>query len=110
MKFTEPVGKHAVLAWLRGPGWSVQSGRTIALGEPTAQLDDYGQAMLAQRLRDAPARPNRALATEALDGAYRKRICPEGAELDARNGARPRLLVDGVTMEHSTAVATQAPQ
>ncbi len=100
---TESVVEQAALAWLESVGWAVRNGADIAPGEPAAERDDYGQVVLAQRLRDALARLNAALPAEALDDAYRKLTRPEGAELVARNRALHRLLVDGVTVEYRTA-------
>ena len=101
--FTESVVEQAALAWLESVGWSVRNGASIAPGEPAAERDDYGQVVLAQRLRDALARLNPALPAEALDDAFRKLTRPEGAELVARSRALHRLLVDGVTVEYRTA-------
>ncbi len=100
--FTESVVEQAALAWLESVGWSVVHGPEIAPGEPAAERDDYGQVVLAQRLRDALARLNPALPAEALEDAFRKLTRPEGAELVARNRALHRLLVDGVTVEYRT--------
>ena len=101
--FTESVVEQAALAWLESTGWSVKNGAEIAPGEPGAERDDYGQVVLAQRLRDALARLNPALPVEALDDAFRQLTRPEGAELVARSRALHRLLVDGVTVEYRTA-------
>ena len=101
--FTESVVEQAALAWLESAGWSVRNGAAIAPGEPGAERDDYGQVVLAQRLRDALARLNPALPADALDDAFRKLTRPEGAELVARNRALHRLLVDGVTVEYRAA-------
>jgi type I restriction enzyme R subunit len=101
--FTESIVEQAALAWLDSTGWSVKNGAEIAPGEPAAERDDYGQVVLAQRLRDALARLNPALPAEALEDAVRKLTRPEGAELVARNRAMHRLLVDGVTVEYRTA-------
>src|SRR5882672_5481953 len=98
--FSESVVEQAALAWLESTGWSVRNGADIAPGEPTAERDDYGQVVLAQRLRDALARLNPALPAEALDDAFRKLTRPEGADLMMRNRALHRLLVDGVTVEY----------
>ncbi len=98
--FSESVVEQAALAWLESTGWSVRNGADIAPGEPAAERDDYGQVVLAQRLRDALARLNPALPAEALDDAFRKLTRPEGAELVARSRALHRLLVDGVTVEY----------
>jgi type I restriction enzyme R subunit len=84
---TESVVEQAALAWLESTGWAVRNGASIAPGEPAAERDDYGEVVLAQRLRDALARLNPALPAEALDDAFRKLARPEGAELIQRNRA-----------------------
>jgi type I restriction enzyme R subunit len=101
--FTESIVEQAALAWFESAGWSVKNGAEIAPGEPAAERGDFGQVVLAQRLRDALARLNPALPAEALEDAFRKLTRPEGAELVARNRAFHRLLVDGVTVEYRTA-------
>ena len=97
--FTESVVEEAALAWLASAGWQVRNGAEISPDEPAAERDDYGQVVLAQRLRDALARLNPALPVEALDDAFRKLTRPEGADLIVRNRALHHLLVDGVTVE-----------
>jgi len=101
--FTESVVEEAALAWLESVGWQIRNGAEIAPGEPAAERDDYGQVVLAQRLRDALARLNPALPAEALEDAFRKLTRPEGADLIVRNRALHRLLVDGVTVEYREA-------
>ncbi|MBO3707719.1 MAG: type I restriction endonuclease subunit R [Candidatus Accumulibacter sp.] len=101
--FTESIVEQAALAWLESVGWRVRSGAGIAPGEPAAERDDYGQVVLALRLRDALARLNPVLPAEALDDAFRKLTRPEGADLIVRNRALHRLLVDGVTVEYRDA-------
>jgi type I restriction enzyme R subunit len=101
--FTESVVEQAALAWLESTGWPMRNGTDIAPGEPAAERDDYGQVVLAQRLRDALARLNPSLPSEALDEAFRKLTRPEGADLIVRNRALHRLLVDGVTVEYRDA-------
>ncbi len=102
--FDESVIEQAALAWLEAIGWQVKNGASIAPGETGAERDDYGQVVLAQRLRDALARLNPRLPAEALADALRKLtqlgVGHEGAELIARNRALHRLLVDGVTVEY----------
>ena len=98
--FTESTVEQAALAWLQGVGWRVAHGPDIAPDMPTAERDDYGEVVLAQRLRDALARLNPELPSEALEDAFRKLTRPEGADLIQRNRALHRLLVDGVTVEY----------
>jgi type I restriction enzyme R subunit len=85
--FTESVVEQAALAWLESTGLVVRNGASIAPGELAAERDDHGQAVLAQRLRDALARLKPALPAESLGDAFRKLTRPEGAELIRRNRA-----------------------
>jgi len=101
--FSESVVEEAALSWLRSAGWQVRHGAETAPGEPAAERDDYGQVVLAQRLRDALAQLNPALPAEGLDDAFRKLTRAEGADLIVRNRALHRLLVDGVTVEYRDA-------
>ena len=100
---TESVVEQATLAWLESAGWQIAHGPDIAPDMPAAERADYSEVALAQRLRDALARLNRALPAEALEDAFRKLTRPEGAELVGRNRTLHRLLVDGVTIEYRSA-------
>lgn len=95
--------EKATLAWLESLGWMVKHGPDIAPGELAAERTDFAQVILTQRLRDALARLNPQLPSEALNDAFRKLTRPEGPSLEARNRAVHRLLVDGVTVEYRTA-------
>ena len=99
---TESTVEDAALAWLENLGWSVAHGPDIAPDTPGAERGDYGAVVLERRLRDALARLNPSLPTEALDDAFRKLTHLEGPTLEARNRAFHRMLVDGVTVEHRT--------
>ena len=100
---TESDIESAALAWLSGLGWRVAHGPEIAPDTLLAERRDYGEVVLAQRLRDAMARLNPDLPAEALEDAFRKLTRPEGADLIQRNRYIHRLLVDGVTVEYRTA-------
>jgi type I restriction enzyme R subunit len=97
---TESVVEQAALAWLESIGWQVVNGAEIAPGEPDGERENYGQVTLERRLRDALARNNPKLPSEALEDALRKLIRAEGVELILQNRALHRLLVDGVTVEY----------
>ncbi len=98
--FTESVVEEAALAWLGGLGYAVQFGPVIGPGETAAQRDDYGQAVLAQRLRDALGRLNPCIPPDALDEAYRKLTRPDRPTLTANNHAAHHMLVEGVPVEY----------
>ena len=97
---TESDVEQVALDWLANVGWKVAHGPDIAPDTPGAQRNDYGDVVLAQRLRDALAAMNRHLPAEALEDAFRKLTRPEGATLEARNRACHRMLVEGVTVEY----------
>ena len=69
--FNESVVEEAALGWLEGLGYARRFGPEIAPGMLAAERDDYGQAVLSQRLRDALARLNPHVPPAALDEAYR---------------------------------------
>jgi type I restriction enzyme R subunit len=100
---SESVVEQAALAWLESVGWAVRNGADIAPGEQAAERDDYGQVVLAQRLRDALARLNRDLPSDAIDDAFRRLTRPEGTDLVAQSRAMHRLMVDGVNVEYRAA-------
>ena len=100
---TEAVVEGATLAWLADLGWSVTHGPDIAPDMPSAERDDYGQAVLGRRLRDTLAELNPGLPADALEDAYRKLTRPEGATVEARNREFHRMLVSGVEIEYREA-------
>ncbi len=92
--------ERAALEWLGGQAWQVAHGPDIAPNTPSAERTDYGDIVLAQRLRDALVRLNPDLPPDALDDAFRKLTRPQGATLDARNRVFHRMAGDGVTVEY----------
>jgi type I restriction enzyme R subunit len=98
--FAESTVESAALAWLESLEWSILHGPDIAPDTIAAERTDYNQVVIERRLKDALARLNPALPTEAIDDAYRKLTRPKGPSLEARNRALHRLLVDGVTVEY----------
>lgn len=79
------------------------SGDTLTLALSHRERESYGELVLSQRLRNALARLNPDLPTEALEDAFRKLTRPEGADLIQRNRALHRMLVNGVTVEYRDA-------
>jgi type I restriction enzyme R subunit len=52
-RFTESVVEQATLAWLAATGWQIAHAPDIAPGMLAAERADYGEVVLARRLRDA---------------------------------------------------------
>ena len=94
------------LGLLRELGWQVRHGQEIAPGGAHAEREDYGQAVLPTRLRDALARLNPGLSAEVLEEAFRRLTRPPGAELVHRNREAHRMLTNGVTVEYRDATGT----
>ena len=99
---SESVVEDAALAWLESLGYAVKYGPEIGPEEIFAERSDYGQVVLAGRLRQALAKLNPTLPVEAIEDAFRKITWLEGSTLDGRNRAFHQLLVDGVTVEYRT--------
>ena len=95
-RFDEAEVEDAALELLAGRGWAVSDSPDV----PVAERTDYREVVLGHRLRDALARLNPNLPTEAVDEAFRKLIRPEGATLPIRNRAFHKLLTHGVTVEY----------
>jgi type I restriction enzyme R subunit len=99
-RFTESVVEEAALEWLEALGYSVLAGPDIAPGEPAAEREDYGEVVLAARLRDALARLNPHVPADALEEAFRKLSRPELPSLVANNHVVHKWLVEGVPVEY----------
>lgn len=97
---TESDMESAAFARLEAIGRSVAHGPDIAPDQLLAERRDYGEVVLAQRLRDALARLSPDLPPEALEDAFRRLTHPEGATLEARNQAFHHMLMDEVTVEY----------
>jgi type I site-specific restriction-modification system R (restriction) subunit len=91
-RLTESTVEEATLAWLERIGWRVAYGPDIAPDMPAAERSDYGEVILAQRLRDALARLNPDLPAEALEDAFRKLTRPDlpAGRAGDRGADRPR--------------------
>jgi type I restriction enzyme R subunit len=104
--FAESVVEQAALAWLESLGYAILHGPDIAPGEPFAERDDYGQVVLAGRLRQALQRLNPQAPRDALDEAFRRLTRPDSPSLVANNHAVHRYLVEGVPVEYQRADGT----
>ena len=97
--FTESIVEEAALSWLQGLGYQVKNGPEMAPGEPETERADFTKVLLEGRLQEGLSRLNPKLPTEALGDAFRKFTRSEGANLEDRNRAIHRMLIDGVGVE-----------
>ena len=97
---SESTVEAVAVDWLASLGWTVLHGPDIAPDTRAAERADYGEVVLANRLRSALARLNPNLPDDAIEDALRRLTRPAGATLEARNRDFHRMLVAGVTVEH----------
>ena len=100
MTVSEASVEDAALAWLSELEWTTAHGPAISPDGAMPEREDYGDVVLAARLRTALAMLNPNLSPAAREDAFRKLTQPAGATLEARNRAFHRMLIDGVTVEY----------
>ena len=91
--------EEAALDWLADLGYSVLHGPDIAPDTPDAERSTYSEVILERRFRDAVARLNPNIPTEAQEDAIRKVLHPDSSALDQNNRAFHQMLVDGIAVE-----------
>ena len=92
----------ATLAWLRTGSWQTKYGPETGPESPSAERTGYDQSVLGKRARDSLRRLNPKLGSIALEDAFRKLTGLNGTNLQTRNRAFHRMLVDGVPVEQRT--------
>jgi type I restriction enzyme R subunit len=100
MTFTESMIEQTTLDWLKDLGYAIVFGGDIAPGEPNVERENYGEVILAGRLKAALERINPKLPPEALEDAFRKVTRPGLPSLVGNNRAFHKMLVDGIDVEY----------
>ena len=72
MSLNESIVEEAALKWFEILGYSIGHGPHLALGEPAAERNSFGELVLAGRLREAIRKLNRAIPEEAREKRLRK--------------------------------------
>ena len=98
--FTESVVEDAALEWFTELGYAALPGPTIAPGEPAAERTSFDQPCLEPRLRDALARLNPTVPTDALDEALRRLTRITSPQLVDANREFHQCLVNGISVEY----------
>ena len=92
--------EEATLDWLAGLGYTALHGPDIAPDTPDAERSSYKEVILERRLRDAVARLNPEIPTDAQEEAIRKVIHPDSPALIQNNRAFHQMLIDGIEVEY----------
>ena len=98
--FTESIIEDTALEWLKDLGYTVVFGNDIAPDEPAAERENYGEVILAERLKDALKRINPSVPAEALEDAFRKVTRPGSPSLVGNNRSFHKMLADGIEVEY----------
>jgi type I restriction enzyme, R subunit len=100
-RFVESEVEEVALAWFESLGYAVRFGPEIAPGEEGAERADYGQVILAGRLKAALVKLNKGLPADVLDEAHRKIMRLAEGSLVLTNRQSHRLLVRGLEIEYA---------
>ncbi len=95
----ESAVEEAALDWLNELGYETLHGGAIAPGEPGAERQSYGEAVLEGRLRRAVDLLNPGLPVEAKEEAVRRILRQSEPNLVVANRAFHHDLVSGVEVE-----------
>ncbi len=100
LTFSESTVEDAALEIFEGIGYTILHGPTIAPGEMFAERANYADVVLVERLRQALARINPKIPTEAIEEAIRKVLHPDSPSLVENNRRFHRFLTDGISVEY----------
>ena len=100
MSLNESIVEDAALTWFKELGYAVVHGPHLAPGEIATERDSFSDAILVRRLRDAVARLNPAIPSEAREEALRKVLRLETPSLLGNNRRFHQMLRDGVEVEY----------
>ncbi len=97
---TESDLEESCLEWFRALGYSVEYGPEIEPEGVRPERREFSEVILEGRVRDALARLNPKIPSDALDEAYRKLQRMDSPSLIATNQVFHRLLVEGIDVEY----------
>ena len=100
MQLNESVVEEAALSWFRELGYTVASAPHLAPGEMAAERSSFSDVVLVGRLRDAIARLNSVIPSDAREEALRKVLRHDAPSLVGNNCGFHRMLRDAVPVEY----------
>ena len=96
----ESVVEEAALSWFGELGYAANSALMLAPEEIGAERNSFSDVVLVRRLRDAIARSNPKIPSDAREEALRKVLRHDAPSLTANNHAFHRILREGVPVEY----------
>ncbi len=100
MSLDEAVVEQAALSWFDQLGYAAAHAPYLAPGEIAAERKSFADVVLGERLRDAIARLNPAIPSDAREEALRKVLRHDAPSVVGNNRVFHRILRDGVPVEY----------
>src|SRR6266480_1613116 len=100
MHLNEQIVEEAALSWFKDLKYAVAHAPHLAPGEIATERNSFADVVLVGRLREAIARLNPAIPSDAREEALRKVLRHDAPSLIANNRAFHRMLRDGVPVEY----------
>src|SRR6266480_3207383 len=100
MHLNEQIVEEAALSWFKDLKYAVAHAPHLAPGEIATERNSFADVVLVGRLREAIARLNPAIPSDAREEALRKVLRHDAPSLTANNRAFHRMLRDGVPVEY----------
>jgi len=94
--FYESHLEEATLEWFEELGYEIIFGPDIAPEGEYPEREDYGDVILAERLKEALTRINPKLPTSAIEDAQRQVMIPQSPSLIMNNRAFQKMITDGI--------------
>jgi type I restriction enzyme R subunit len=97
--FYESHLEEATLEWFEELSYEVVFAPDIAPDGEYPEREDYGDVVLAERLREALARINPKLPGDAIEDAFRQIMIPQSPSLIMNNKAFQKMIADGIDVQ-----------
>src|SRR5439155_2268828 len=100
MRLSESTVENAALSWFAELDYAIAHAPHLAPGEIAAERSSFSDVILVGRLRDAIARLNPGIPSDACEEALRKVSRHYAPSLVGNNRVFHRILGDGVPVEY----------
>lgn len=104
--FCESHLEEAALEWFEELGYELIFGPDIAPDGEYPEREDYGDLILAERLKEALSRINPEFSDAAIEDALRQIIIPQSPSLIMNNKAFQKMITDGIDVQVKQADAS----
>lgn len=94
--FYESHLEEATLEWFEELGYEIIFGPDIAPDGEYPEREDYGDVILAERLKESLTRINPKLPDDAIEDALRQIVIPQSPSLIMNNKAFQKMITDGI--------------